>query len=31
VATIYRELDPSAEPANPVELIGRMARYRARH
>jgi hypothetical protein len=31
VATIYRELDPPAEPANPVELIGRMARYRARH
>jgi glyoxylase-like metal-dependent hydrolase (beta-lactamase superfamily II) len=31
VATVYRELDPGAPAANPVELIGRMARWRARH
>src|SRR2546423_775738 len=31
VATIYGELDPAAPPATPVELIGRMARWRARH
>jgi cyclase len=31
VATIYRELDPDAPAANPVELIARMARWRARH
>jgi cyclase len=31
VATIYRELDPATPPPNPVELITRMARYRARH
>ncbi|HEV3128595.1 MAG TPA: MBL fold metallo-hydrolase [Solirubrobacteraceae bacterium] len=31
VATIYRDLDPAAPAANPVELIARMARWRARH
>ena len=31
VATIYAELDPDAPAANPVELITRMARWRARH
>lgn len=31
VATIYRELDPDAPAANPVELLSRMARWRARH
>jgi cyclase len=31
VATIYGELDPAAPVANPVELIARMARWRARH
>ncbi len=31
VAAIYRELDPDAPAADPVELIMRMARWRARH
>jgi cyclase len=31
VATIYRELDPGQPETTPVELIMRMARWRARH
>lgn len=31
VAAIYRELDPDATAPNPMELITRMARWRARH
>jgi cyclase len=31
VATVYRELDPSSEPAGPAELFARMGRWISRH